>query len=149
VGAYVGVKYVLDLEACLDYAASGANRQNALFEAAKTNRIAVTSDVLKQVKHFDAALAAAIKASEIEIIDCDDAVYQTVEQLAQLAALTSANLDEAAAEKLVVLAVVSCSQNGALPKCVLVTNDLGKHRSSMKTLCAELGIVYVPSKDAF
>ncbi|RYE42048.1 MAG: hypothetical protein EOP24_34350 [Hyphomicrobiales bacterium] len=147
--AYVGVKYVLDLEACLDYGASGANRQKALFEAAKTNRIAVTSDVLKQVKRFDAALALAITKSDIEVIECDDAVYETVEKLAQLLALTSANLDEAAAEKLVVLAVVSCSQNGAHPKCVLVTNDLGKHKSSMKTLCAGLKMDHIASKDAF
>lgn len=148
-GAYVGVKFVLDLEACLDYGGSGANRQKALFEAAKTTRIAVTVEVLKQVKKFDSAMAIAIKNSEIEIIECDDAIYDRVEQLAQLAALTSASLDEAAAEKLVVLAAVSCSQNGAAPKCVLVTNDLGKHKSSMKVLCDALGIEFVPSKDAF
>lgn len=148
-GAYVGVKFYLDLEACLDYGGAGANRQKALFEAAKTNRIAITAEVMKQVRKFDSSWADAIKNSQIEIIDCDTAIYERVEKLAQLAALTSASLDEAAAEKLVILAAVSCSQNDAAPKCVLVTNDLGRHRSSMKVLCSALGIDFVPSNDAF
>jgi predicted ATP-dependent Lon-type protease len=149
VGDYEGISHVLDLEACLDYGASGQNRQKSLFEAAKTHRIVVTSDVFKQVRHLDAEWAKSMQEAGIEIIDCDELVYQTVEHLAQLLALTSASLDKAAQEKLVVLALVCCSQNGALPKCLLVTNDLGAHKSSMKVLCAALKMEWVAAKDAF
>lgn len=146
---YEGIKYVLDLEACLDYAGAGQNRKAALFEAAETNRIAVTADVFRQLKALDGNLAKEFKNSAIEIIECDEKVFQATENLALLLAVTAAKLDSAATEKLQLLAVVTCAQNGSLPKCVLVTGDPGAHRSSMKVLCEALKITALSVEAAF
>lgn len=146
---YEGIKFVLDLEACLDYAGAGQNRKAALFEAAESTRIAVTADVFRQLKALDKELAKEIKGSAIEIVECDENIFQTTENLAHLLAVTAARLDKAATEKLEILAVVSCAQNGSLPKCVLVTGDPGTHRSSMKVLCEALKITAVAVEAAF
>ncbi|MDW9493942.1 hypothetical protein GOC57_11635 [Sinorhizobium meliloti] len=140
---------MLDLEACLDYAGAGQNRKAALFEAAETNRIAVTADVFRQLKALDGNLAKEFKNSAIEIIECDEKVFQATENLALLLAVTAAKLDSAATEKLQLLAVVTCAQNGSLPKCVLVTGDPGAHRSSMKVLCEALKITALSVEAAF
>ena len=145
----MGVKFVLDLEACLDFGNAGQNRKAALFEAAKANRIAITSDVFKQLKLFDKDLADEFKASDIEIIDCDEVVYQRVEHIAQLLATTSARLNRAANEKLPIIAMANCAQNGSLPKCAVVTGDLGTHKSSMQVLCEELKITVITVANAF
>jgi len=149
VGDYVGVKYVLDLEACLEIGGAGDNRKAALFEAAKETRIAITSDVFKQIRHFDKNLADEFENSDIEIIDCDEAIYQTVENLAALLATTTARLNRAANEKLPIIAMANRAQNGSLPKCAIVTGDLGTHKSSMTVLCTELRITVIAAGSAF
>ena len=146
---YGGIKYVLDLEACLDFSAAGANRVNALFQAAITERIAVTKDVFKEVKTFDLDFAKAIEQSAIEIVECDDLIYSTTENLAALLCNGTYDLNEAAHDKLPILAVVACAQNGTTPKCVLVTGDLGSHSSSMQVLCSQLMITAIPVSEAF
>lgn len=148
-GSYEGVKYVLDLEACLDFASAGENRKAALFQAAADQGVAITVEVLKQLRIFNRDLADEFEQSPIRIVECDEKIYQAIETLAQLLAVSSAKLDDAANEKLPILAVVNCAQNGSLPKCVLVSGDPGHHRSSMRTLGAELRITIIPVSKAF
>lgn len=148
-GGYAGVKFVLDLEACLDFGSAGDNRKAALFEAAKTNRIAITSDVFKQLKVFDKALAKEFEDSDIEIVECDEVVYRAVENIAQLLATTSARLNRAANDKLPIIAVANCAQNGSVPKCAVVTGDPGTHSSSMRVLCTELKVTVIAVSNAF
>ncbi len=148
-GGYTGVKFVLDLEACLDFGSAGDNRKAALFEAAKSSRVAITTDVFKQLRQFNKELAEEFLASDIEVIDCDELIYQTVEHLAQLLTTTSARLNRAANEKLPIIAMANCAQNGSLPKCAIVTGDLGTHSSSMQVLCAELRITVIAVSSAF
>ncbi|RVO95013.1 hypothetical protein [Sinorhizobium meliloti] len=146
---YEGVKYVLDLEACYDLASAGQNRKAAFFDFAETNRVAITGDVFRQLKHLDKDLANEIKSSSVEIVECDQVIFQRTENLAQLLAVSAARLDKAATEKIQILAVVSCAQNGSLPKCVLVTGDPGAHRSSMKALGTALKITVVSVDKVF
>lgn len=148
-GVYGGIKYVLDLEACLDFANAGENRKAALFQLAETDRVAVTTDVFKQLKIFNKDLAAEFENSAIEIVECDESVYQAAEILAQLLSVSPVKLDRAANEKLPILAVVNCAQNGSQPKCALVTGDFGDHRSSMKVLGNALMITVISVEKAF
>lgn len=97
-GVYGGIKYVLDLEACLDFANAGENRKAALFQLAETDRVAVTTDVFKQLKIFNKDLAAEFENSAIEIVECDESVYQAAEILAQLLSVSPVKLDRAANE---------------------------------------------------
>lgn len=146
---YVGVKYILDLEACLDFAGAGANRKAALFAATKTHRIAITASVHDQLKMFDKELAEEFIAEGIELVEYDEKIYKATETLGQLLSTSSARLDRAATDKIPILATVHCAQNGSLPKCMLVTGDIGQHKSSMHVLCSELKISVINVIDAF
>lgn len=146
---YEGIKFVLDLEACLDFGNAGQNRKLALFKAAEVERVAITSEVYRQLKIFDSALAKEFENSSIEIVEYNEVIYRTTETLAKLLIINSNKLDNAASEKLPILAVVNCAQNGTDPKCALVTGDVGKHRSSMSVLCQSLKITAIPVGIAF
>jgi hypothetical protein len=54
------------------------------------------------------------------------------------------SLNAVANDKIPVIALVHCAQNGKIPPCQLVTGDFGDLSSSMKTMCAALKI---PFKD--
>lgn len=138
--AYDGIKYVLDLEACLDFQGAGANRKAALFGTAKAAGVAITDQVFRELRKFDADLAKEFADNDIKVIDCDEHIFKKVETLTSLIAISSARIDDAANEKLIQLSLVNCAQNGTLPKCKLVTGDHGRHKSSMRVLGEALGI---------
>lgn len=148
-GEFEGIKHILDLEACMDFENAGSNRKKGLFESAKETRTAITRDTFKKLKKFSKPLADEFENSDIEIVDLDETVYSRVEALAQLISTTSAELDAAANEKLQIIALANCAQNGSLPKCAIITGDVGKHGSSMKVLCASIKVTAIEVSSAF
>lgn len=138
--SWEGVIYVLDLEACLFYSDAGDNLKIDLFERSKEARIVVTKETLKQVKSFDSDLAKEIESSEIEIVELDNNVHEAASALTDILILSGYKLNSVANEKIPVIALVHCAQNGQSPPCHLVTGDHGSHTSSMKPMCTALGI---------
>lgn len=148
--AYVGVKFVLDLEACLFFATCNKSKKAALYKTASAQRVATISDVFVQLQSLNKVFAQEFKKAGIEILDCDEAVYQRTEALsALLLASSNAPLGRVEQDKLVLIALVSCAQNGQLPKCVLVTGDPGTHRASMNSLCNGLKMSALQVESAF
>lgn len=140
---YSGIKFVMDLEACLFYSDAGGNLKASLFERAKQERIAVTKEVFDQVRGFDKDLADEIKASAIEIVELDSDIYIAAGALNEIYMTSGHRLNAAANEKVPVIALVHCAQNGSKPPCHLVSNDTGTHSSSMRSLCAALSIPFL------
>ncbi|ESX88275.1 hypothetical protein [Mesorhizobium sp. LNJC403B00] len=147
---YLGVKFVLDLEACLYFASCKKVQKTALYKKASAERVATITEVFFQLQQINKVFAAELKKSGIEILDCDEAVYLRTEALsALLLASSNAPLGRVEQDKLVLIALVSCAQNGQLPKCVLVTGDPGTHRASMNSLCNALQMNAIQVDGAF
>lgn len=141
---YVGLHYVLDLEACLYFEKAGNNLQTSLFEKAEERRIAISKEVFKQVKDLNNDFANKIVDSSIEIIEYDDLVYQSTEQFTVLlTTLSRSSRNKVVSEKIQVIALVQCAQNGKKPPCMIVTGDNRTHGSSMTSLCDELGVPFI------
>lgn len=135
-----GIDYVFDLEACLYFSQSGGNLKSVLFQRATEKKIVVTREVFKQVREFDGDLAKEIEASPIAILELDTDVYKAAGALNDIFLATGHPLNAAANEKMPVIALVHCAQNGKVPSCQMVTGDIGPHASSMSSLCGALGI---------
>lgn len=140
--AYSGINFVLDLEACLYFSEAGGNLKAALFQRAKVERIAVPKEVFDQVRIFDKSLADEISESDIEIVELDSDVYVAACALNEIFMTSGHRLNAAANEKVPVIALVHCAQNGAKPPCHLVSGDNGLHSSSMRSLCAALKVPF-------
>lgn len=141
--AYGGVKFVLDLEACLEFQGAGANRKASLFGVANSAGVAITDHVFRELKGFDTDLAEEFVANGVKVVECDETIYRRIETLMALLAVSEARIDAAASDKLIQLSLVNCAQNGTLPKCKLVTGDYGKHKSSMAVIGKALDIEVV------
>lgn len=142
--SYEGIIYVFDLEACLYFSDAGGNLKATLFQKAKENRIVITREVFKKVKAFDDDLAKEIEKSDIEILDLETDVYTAATAITEIFIASGYTLNAVANDKIPVIALVHCAQNGKVPPCQLVTGDFGSHSSSMKSMCATLKI---PFKD--
>lgn len=142
--AYEGIVYVFDLEACLYFSDAGGNLKATLFQKAKENRIVITREIFKKVKIFDRDLAQEIEKSDIEILDLDTDVYTAASAITEIFVASGYALNAVANDKIPLIALVHCAQNGKIPPCQLVTGDIGSHSSSMKSMCQTLNI---PFKD--
>lgn len=142
--SHEGIIYVFDLDACLYFSEAGGNLKATLFQRAKEIRIVITKETFKQVRALDGDLAKEIEKSSIEIIDLDTQVYQAASALTEIFLTSGYALNAVANDKIPVIALVHCAQNGKVPPCHLVTGDFGNHASSMKAMCAALNI---PFKD--
>lgn len=138
--SYKGLDYVFDLEACMKLSSAGHNHKIHVFERAKESRIAITREVFKQVQNFDKELAEEIKASDFEIIDCDDTVYEAAQTYTDLLTTYNISISRATDDKIPIIALVHCAKNGKVPSCSLVTGDNSQHESSMANLCSLLKI---------
>ncbi|MCO7736452.1 hypothetical protein NJB95_07485 [Brucella intermedia] len=140
---WVGIKFVLDLDACFYLSGAGNNLKGAVFARAKQDRTAVTSEVFKKVKQLDPDLAAEMLASGIEVVDLDQKIYDIAENITKFLSV-SITLQKVANEKIPVMALVHGAQNGVKPPCTLVTADYGQHSSSMPSLCEKMGMPWSP-----